>query len=164
MMCSYDLKLANFIPPEKSLRLLYVNRCKKVLLSVYIQKTFEKKYWLLRKQLPQSMNWQVLENTTQLEQLKENPFALIFKHSTRCSISSAALDQLERKWKNEEMPSVSTYFLDLIRYREISNQIAEKFGVEHQSPQVLLLQNGKCIYHNSHFGIDYDEIKAFINK
>ena len=110
------------------------------------------------------MNWNHLNNQKQLEEAKGQNWALIFKHSTRCSISSAALDRLERKWQEEEMQALGAYFLDLIRYREISNQISKEFGVEHQSPQVLLLQNGKCIYHNSHYGIDYDEIKAMIKK
>lgn len=110
------------------------------------------------------MNWINLENQTQLEELTQKPLALIFKHSTRCSISSAALDRLQRNWKNESMSALPTYFLDLIRYRNISNQIAEMFDVEHQSPQVLLIRDGKCIYHNSHYGIDYDEIKAAVNE
>lgn len=109
------------------------------------------------------MNWQHLDEKSKLDEIKGQDFALIFKHSTRCSISSAALDRLQRKWKDEEMQKLKPYFLDLLRYREISNQVAEVFGVEHQSPQVLLLKNGKCIYHNSHYGIDYDEIKAAMN-
>ena len=110
------------------------------------------------------MNWINLESLAQLEELAQKPLALIFKHSTRCSISSASLDRLQRKWNNEEMSAVPTYFLDLIRYRDISNQIAEKFGVEHQSPQVLLIKDGKCVYHNSHYGIAYDTIKAVVNQ
>ncbi|WP_448530512.1 bacillithiol system redox-active protein YtxJ [Raineya sp.] len=108
------------------------------------------------------MKWINLENLAQLAEIKEKPLALIFKHSTRCSISSAALDKLQRNWKEEEMQGINPYFLDLIRYREISNQIAREFGVEHQSPQAIVLQNGKVIYHDSHFGIDYSEIKKAI--
>lgn len=110
------------------------------------------------------MNWHNLDSLQKLEEVREKPLALIFKHSTRCSISAAALDRLERKWNKEEMQVIEPYLLDLLRYREISNQIVEKFGVEHQSPQVLLLQEGQCIYHNSHYGIDYEEIQALINK
>ena len=50
------------------------------------------------------------------------------------------------------------YYLDLINYRDISNAIAEKYGIEHQSPQVLIVSGSKCIYDNSHFGISYDVI------
>ncbi|MCS6795954.1 MAG: bacillithiol system redox-active protein YtxJ [Raineya sp.] len=108
------------------------------------------------------MNWIKLENLAQLAEIKQKPLAIIFKHSTRCSISSAALDKLQRNWKQDEMQDVAVYFLDLLRFREISNQIAGEFGVEHQSPQVIVLQSGKVIYHNSHFGIDYDEIRQVI--
>ncbi|GAB4131545.1 MAG: bacillithiol system redox-active protein YtxJ [Raineya sp.] len=108
------------------------------------------------------MNWQNIETLNQLEQIRQEPLALIFKHSTRCSISSAALDRLERKWSEEEMQALRPYFLDLLSHRDISNKIAEIFGIEHQSPQVLVLENGKCIYHNSHYGIDYDAIKSIL--
>lgn len=108
------------------------------------------------------MNWHNIETLSQLEQVKQEPLALIFKHSTRCSISSAALDRLERKWNEQEMQAIRPYFLDLLRHRDISNKIAEIFGIEHQSPQVLVLENGKCVYHNSHYGIDYDSIKSIL--
>jgi bacillithiol system protein YtxJ len=105
------------------------------------------------------MNWIPLENLEQLEKIQQNPKALIFKHSTRCSISATALDRLQRQWNDTEMQQVEAYYLDLIKYRDISNKIAEIFGVEHQSPQALFIVNGHCVYHDSHYGIDYQEIK-----
>ncbi|KOY86458.1 general stress protein [bacterium 336/3] len=105
------------------------------------------------------MNWIPLENQEQLEDIKKKSKALIFKHSTRCSISATALDRLQRQWNDTDMQQVDAYYLDLIKYRDISNKIAEVFGVEHQSPQALLLAEGNCIYHDSHYGIDYQEIK-----
>jgi len=110
------------------------------------------------------MNWQNIDHPKILAEIQEQPLVLVFKHSTRCSISSATLDRLQRKWDTQEMQAVQTYFLDLICHREISKQIAETFGVEHQSPQVLLLKKGTCIYHNSHYGIKYDEIRAVISQ
>ena len=101
---------------------------------------------------------------TSIEQLKEiiansaNKPALLFKHSTRCSISSMAKSRLEREW-NLELP---IYYLDLIQYRPISSLIAIKSGVEHQSPQLIVFQNGKPIYDASHSGIDIDEIKIIL--
>ena len=98
------------------------------------------------------MNWVKLDNKNQLEEVKtlsEKQPVLIFKHSTRCSISSTSLNRLERAWKTDE---IKPYFLDLIAFRDISNQIAEEFSVEHQSPQVLLIGQGKCVYHTSHPG------------
>ena len=77
---------------------------------------------------------------------------LIFKHSTRCAISSMALNRFTRGWDlgEEQLP---VYYLDLIRYRHVSDQVSERFGVVHQSPQVLLIKNGICVYHASHNAI-----------
>lgn len=108
------------------------------------------------------MNWTLLEDIEQLNQIKKESAektVLIFKHSTRCNISRATLDRFERSWKDEEMKNVKPYFLDLISYRNVSNQIVNQFGVEHESPQVLVVRDGKAIYDNSHFGIEYDAIK-----
>lgn len=105
------------------------------------------------------MLWRELTDSSQLqtiidiskEQSANALTVLIFKHSTRCSTSSMALNRLESKWKDDE--KIHTYFLDLLAHRDISNEIASLFGVEHASPQALLIKNGKCVYHNSHTGI-----------
>jgi bacillithiol system protein YtxJ len=107
------------------------------------------------------MNWEKLttkEQLDQIDQLSVTAPVVIFKHSTRCSISSAALDRIERKWNQANHEAVKPYYLDLINYREVSNAIAEKYGITHQSPQVLVVSGAKCIYDNSHFGITYDAI------
>ncbi len=107
------------------------------------------------------MNWKNLSDSAGLEELKKRSFqssVLIFKHSTRCSISKMALDRLERSWKEDEMLNVVPYFLDLLVYRPVSNQIAEDFGVEHQSPQLLFIKDGKCVYYASHGDIDYKDV------
>ncbi|RYZ52380.1 MAG: bacillithiol system redox-active protein YtxJ [Sphingobacteriales bacterium] len=104
------------------------------------------------------MNWTELTTEEQLEEIKQESFkkpVLIFKHSTRCSISSMAKNRLER---GEAPGHISFYHLDLIRFRNISNRIAEVFKVHHESPQVLLIRNGECIYDESHNGISMDEI------
>ena len=104
------------------------------------------------------MNWIELTKEGQLDTLKENSInkaQVIFKHSTRCSISSMALNRLER----EEAPTnADFYFLDLIQYRSLSNEVAEKFSVHHESPQVLVIKNGECVYDESHHGITLGEI------
>jgi len=82
---------------------------------------------------------------------------LIFKHSTRCSISSMSLNRLESKWDNSL--NIEPYFLDLIKYRNISNAIAQKFNVYHESPQVLLIKNGNCFFNCSHNEISLNYIK-----
>jgi bacillithiol system protein YtxJ len=110
------------------------------------------------------MNWNALTDEKQLAAIKDESNTqpiLIFKHSTTCSISRATLDRLERNWKEEEMATLKPYFLDLLSYRSVSNQVAEVFAIEHQSPQVLIIANGKAIYNNSHFGIEYKNLKAF---
>ena len=108
------------------------------------------------------MLWHTLSDINQLKDISELSkeqginAVLLFKHSTRCSISSMALSRLETKWQmNEKIP---TYFLDLLQHRHISDEIASLFSVNHASPQVLLIKNGSCIYHNSHNGIVASEI------
>ncbi len=106
------------------------------------------------------MKWNTLQSANQLELIceesKTNPI-LIFKHSTRCSISRMALDRLERTW-NERAGAIKPYYLDLIAYRGISNQVAALFDVEHESPQVLLIRDGKAVYDGSHFEISLENI------
>ncbi|CAM3988819.1 bacillithiol system redox-active protein YtxJ [Flavobacterium branchiophilum] len=105
------------------------------------------------------MNWNILENLTQLEQIKQESFEkkmLVFKHSTRCIVSKMALKQFEKDFNLDN--SITPYFLDLIANRHISNQIAEDYSVEHQSPQIILIENGKAIFNASHSEIDALEL------
>ena len=74
---------------------------------------------------------------------------VLFKHSTRCSISSMAKGRLERSWSFPEK-DVTPYYLDLIKYRAVSNEIADLFHVRHESPQLLLMKNGEVVFHTSH--------------
>ena len=109
------------------------------------------------------MNWKKLTESTQIEEIKElsnSKPVLIFKHSTRCSVSSMSLDRLLRNWKTEDGEKVVPYFLDLIAFRALSDQVEDEFGVPHESPQVILIRNGMAVYDNSHFGISYPEIMA----
>lgn len=107
------------------------------------------------------MDWNILENLSQLDEIKqksgEKP-VLIFKHSTRCSVSGMAWDRLKRNWKKEDSERVTPYFLDLIRHRDVSNQIEKEFSVYHESPQVIIVKSGKAVYDNSHMGINYADI------
>ena len=108
-----------------------------------------------------NMKWQELKSEHQvqriLEESKTTP-VLIFKHSNRCSTSRLVLDRLTRKWKEDEMGHLRPYFLDLISFRDTSNFIAREFDVPHESPQVLIIENGRSIYDCSHFDISYDQI------
>mgnify|MGYP003492721159 CR=1 FL=1 len=107
------------------------------------------------------MNWKDLRSEQQMREILEESktiTVMIFKHSSRCSTSRMVLDRLARKWKEEETSHLKTYFLDLISFREISNSIASEFDVPHESPQVLIIENGRSVYDRSHFDIDYDQI------
>jgi bacillithiol system protein YtxJ len=100
------------------------------------------------------MNWNTIQTEADLDQIDKDSFSspqLIFKHSTRCSISSAALDRMERLWPKDQV--FRTHFLDLLSYRPISNAISHRYQVEHESPQALLIVNGKCLLHQSHLQI-----------
>ena len=108
------------------------------------------------------MNWNQLNSEKTLETIKElsaSKAVIIFKHSTRCPVSHMALSWFERSWKDEEMQQVEPYYLDLLQHRPISGKIAEEFDVQHESPQLLLIRNGKCTYHRSHSNISYKELQ-----
>ncbi len=113
------------------------------------------------------MNWIPLTSENQLQEIitesAETP-VMIFKHSTRCSISSTSLSRLERNWNESEMANIKTVYLDLLAYRPVSAQIEHLLQVEHQSPQAILVQNGKSIWDASHYDIQYDAIKKALGK
>lgn len=108
------------------------------------------------------INWIPITSAEQLHEISERSKdipCLIFKHSTSCSISSLVKHRLENYWDLDNN-QLEVYFLDLIRYRSISNQIAEDYRVWHESPQVLLIRNGVCSYHGSHLDITAQNIKG----
>lgn len=82
---------------------------------------------------------------------------VIFKHSTRCSISSVALQRMQ---KAQQPEGIDFHFLDLLAHRPLSNKVADVFGVHHESPQVLLVKDGKCIFNESHLGISMKDLEA----
>jgi bacillithiol system protein YtxJ len=103
------------------------------------------------------MSWQYLTDTEGWKSILEESHVkiqVVLKHSTRCSISSLAKSRLEKQMSSED----AFYLLDLLQYRSVSNIIAADLGVTHESPQVLIIKNGQCIYHASHSEIAYDEV------
>src|SRR3954467_14079836 len=108
------------------------------------------------------MNWTQLNSADQLSEIKnQQGYSLIFKHSTRCSISMMAKRRFELDW--DELPAdMPLYFLDLIQHRDISNQIAQQFHVHHESPQLLLIKDGECVLDQSHGSISVDEALSVI--
>ena len=108
------------------------------------------------------MNWISLEHSSQLEEILQTPkengkLDLIFKHSTRCPISTMAINRLERSWDLDD--DINAYYLDLIRYRNLSNKVAEKLNLMHESPQLILLEKTELIYHASHNAISLESLK-----
>jgi len=104
------------------------------------------------------MNWIPLTNESQLSEIiaqSQIKPQVIFKHSTRCSISAVALQRLQ---KSNQPDGLDFYFLDLLAHRPISNKIVETFNVHHESPQVLVIKNGECVFDESHLGISMNDI------
>lgn len=113
---------------------------------------------------PLPKDWAELTNIDHLETAKaesfERPVAL-FKHSTRCSRSMFAKSKLEDDY-NIPTEKLKFYYLDLLSHRNISDAIAAKFGVHHQSPQILVLKDGEVIYHTSHEQISLSKLKQLV--
>jgi bacillithiol system protein YtxJ len=111
--------------------------------------------------LESKVNWIPLTFMGQLDEIvafsNQKP-VVIFKHSTRCSVSRMALKKFESEYDLENR--VDAYYLDLLEHRDISNEIANRFNVYHQSPQLLLIKDGKSVYDVSHSDIDAEELKG----
>ncbi|NJN24551.1 MAG: bacillithiol system redox-active protein YtxJ [Cyclobacteriaceae bacterium] len=100
---------------------------------------------------------QKLKSTEKLNEIIKESFVhpqLIFKHSNRCSISAMAHSRMR---PFEGRPA--TYIIDVVADRSLSQEIARVFGVVHQSPQVLVIKDGKCVYDHSHMGISAPEVE-----
>lgn len=108
------------------------------------------------------IHWIPLQRPEQLDTIVADSHSrpqVIFKHSTRCSVSSMVLSRLER---DDQPSSMDFYLLDLLSYRPISNDIAERFHVHHESPQIIIIKNGEAIFDESHLAIQMDEIASYI--
>ena len=104
--------------------------------------------------------WKKIESQKDLDAALEKSSqqkVLIFKHSTKCFISKTVLRSFEKQMQESDK-NFGYYFLDLLAYRSISNEIESRFDVVHQSPQLIVLENGKAIYNASHQNIDLDKI------
>jgi len=100
-------------------------------------------------------NWIPLTDIEQLEEaikLSKNKTVVIFKHSTRCGISSGVLSKFE-KTTDSTNETIVFYYLDLLNFRSISNEIAQKFNIHHQSPQAIVLKDKKVVAYESHYDI-----------
>lgn len=103
---------------------------------------------------PQAIEWNLLKETPQIEEiLKDSELKpiLLFKHSTRCGISSTVLRRLEVQLSGIE--NLDYYLLDILKYRSVSNQVAERFEIVHQSPQVIIIEKKEAVKTASHYDI-----------
>ena len=111
------------------------------------------------------INWvsltEISQLTTLISQSSIKPI-LIFKHSTRCGVSRMALKSFEKSYDLDESV-LEMCFLDLISYRDLSNEISSQLNVHHQSPQVLVVKNGQLVYHDSHYQISLQKIKEVLD-
>ena len=115
-------------------------------------------FGLFGKQSKLPENWSTIESIQQLEAVDKQSFnqpIVLFKHSTTCSISAMAKARLESA-SDGETPQL--YYLDLLAHRDVSNAIADKYGIRHESPQVIVVQNGKAMYNASHGAINMNDL------
>lgn len=108
------------------------------------------------------INWNPFIHPSQIEEiieLSKDKACVIFKHSSRCPISSMAKFRLEGSWDFAE-DEVYSFFIDVITDRSISQLIAQTFGIHHESPQLLLIKDGQCIHHSSHLDITVRELRG----
>ncbi|PZP52155.1 MAG: bacillithiol system redox-active protein YtxJ [Pseudopedobacter saltans] len=110
------------------------------------------------------MEWKELNSESQLKEILEKSKEknqVIFKHSTRCSISKTVWNRMERA--NSLPENANYYYLDLIANRDISNSIAETLQVQHESPQVIIIKDEKATYDADHFDITSDELEEHLS-
>ena len=109
--------------------------------------------------------WIQLNSKNQLETIKASSYGkpiIIFKHSTRCGISSMVLKRFISKVSQELLDKFYFYYLDLLSYRDLSNEVADSFNVLHQSPQILVIKDGSCTFNASHYDISQVNYEKFI--
>ena len=109
--------------------------------------------------------WHALTAPEQLDKIeaesREKAIA-VFKHSTRCGISKMVLNNFERNFDLQQENGFRLYFLDLLANRDISNMIADRFQVRHESPQLIIIKNGKVVHHASHQSIEVDSLRKHL--
>jgi len=107
------------------------------------------------------MDWKPIDDIKtldEIDQISKTQSIIIFKHSTRCHISAQVISNIENSYDLAGNQNFVWYYLDLLQYRNISNAIATRYGIEHESPQALVIRNGQCVYNTSHFDIRYGDL------
>lgn len=112
-----------------------------------------------------SLDWKVLDDKQQIDSANETSFekpVVIFKHSTRCGISKMVLNQFQNNAEFDE-EAVLLLYLDILAHRDISDEISNRFGILHQSPQMLILKDGEVVHHSSHSAIVPSTVSQILN-
>jgi len=104
---------------------------------------------------------ELIAQLDEIDAISELKPVVIFKHSTRCSISRFVLKQFDVAYNYEE-DKIDWYLLDLLNHRDVSNEIAYRYNIQHQSPQIIVIKKGKAVYNASHDGIDVNDLKQFV--
>ena len=110
------------------------------------------------------MNWIMLnqiENISELENASQQTPVLLYKHSYRCSIATVAFNRIE---KHEALSGLQGFFVDVVKHRDVSLALAEKYGVEHASPQSIVIFRGKSIHDSSHLAIFPQDIHEVLTQ
>ncbi|MCD0478276.1 bacillithiol system redox-active protein YtxJ [Chryseobacterium sp. LC2016-29] len=105
--------------------------------------------------------WKTIKSEEDLEKAIKESYenrVAIFKHSTSCFISKTVLKNFEKEIENSDEQNINFYFLDLLAFRPISNKIAEDFGIRHESPQLIVFENGEPINNASHQDISLSQV------
>ncbi|WP_298342856.1 bacillithiol system redox-active protein YtxJ [uncultured Algibacter sp.] len=108
--------------------------------------------------------WIALNDLKQLEVIAKKSATktqVVFKHSTRCGISRMVMNQFVDAYDLTEN-NLDLYYLDLLNYREVSNEVGYKFQVMHESPQILVIKNGVVVTHASHGQINAVDLSRFV--
>jgi len=111
------------------------------------------------------MEWYKITDSGDIDQVVNDSFAqpvLVYKHSPICGLSSNALQKLEKGWNALEAKKLKPYFVDVVAQRPLSQGIAQRFKIMHQSPQVLLIRDGICVYDIAHFEISVKDLERAV--
>ncbi len=117
-----------------------------------------------KKEVTSNVHWIPLKSLDHLEEINtisKEETVLIFKHSTRCGISRMVIKMFEKQF-DEELKELKVYYLDLLNFRELSNEVGYAFQVQHQSPQLLVIKNGEAVNYASHYDINSIDLKQYL--
>lgn len=130
----------------------------------FFDKVFKSERDIVKKEIVE-VPWHALTESKQLEEIEKESNKIpvvIFKHSTRCGISRMVLNNFEKEFDLKGDHDVKLYLLDLLANREISAEVASRFGVRHESPQIIIIRDEHVVHHASHHSIQLQDVKNTI--